>query len=204
MSNESAPKARRTNRRTLILLLIVMCAPFIASYTLFFMEVRPETVNYGELLEVKQLSGSGLNQSNNTIFRTRDLRGKWALLSVDSGKCDEACRKKLYYMRQVRTVQNAEKDRIERVWLIDDDVKPGPEIMDEFKGTWLISAKDSELLKQLPAAGSQHDYIYVIDPIANLMMRFPKDPDPAKMAKDIKRLLKVSQLEHAMGTDQRH
>jgi hypothetical protein len=36
------------------------------------------------------------------------------------------------------------------------------------------------------------------------MMRFPKNPDPAKIAKDIKRLLKVSQLEHAMGTDQKH
>jgi hypothetical protein len=36
------------------------------------------------------------------------------------------------------------------------------------------------------------------------MMRFPKDPDPGKMAKDIKRLLKVSQLEHAMGTDMKH
>lgn len=184
-------------------MLVIMCAPFIASYTLFFMDVRPNPVNYGELLKVKPLSGSALNQSNDTIFRMRDLRGKWALLSVDSGKCDEACRKKLYYMRQVRTVQNAEKDRIERVWLIDDDVKPASEIVNEFKGTWLLSAKDSELLKQFPAEGL-HDYIYVIDPIANLMMRFPKDSDPTKMAKDIKRLLKVSQLEHAMGTDQRH
>lgn len=203
MSNESTLKARKTNRRTLILLFVIMCAPFIASYTLFFMEVRPDPVNYGELLKVKPLSGSASNQSNDTIFRMRDLRGKWVLFSVDSGKCDEACRKKLYYMRQVRTVQNAEKDRIERVWLIDDDVKPAAEIVDEFKGTWLLGAKDSELLKQFPAEGL-HDYIYVVDPIANLMMRFPKDSDPTKMAKDIKRLLKVSQLEHAMGTDQRH
>ena len=51
---------------------------------------------------------------------------------------------------------------------------------------------------------SNHDHIYLIDPIGNLMMRFPKNPDPAQMAKDIKRLLKVSQLEHAMGTDQKH
>lgn len=204
MSNESAPKTPRTNRRTLILLLVIMCAPFIASYTLYFLQVRPDTVNYGELLEVKPLSGSALNQMNSTIFRMRDLRGKWILLTVDSGECDEACRKKLYYMRQVRTIQNAEKERVERVWLIDDDVKPAPEIVEEFKGTWLLGAKDSELLKQLPAEGSRRDYIYVVDPIANLMMRFPKDPDPAKMAKDIKRLLKVSQLEHAMGTDQRH
>lgn len=181
-----------------------MCAPIIASYTLYFWEVRPSSVNYGELLKVKPLVGSALNQTDNTIFRTRQLRGKWILLSVDSGKCDEQCQKKLYYMRQVRTMQNTEKDRIERVWLIDDNEIPEAKFTDQFKGTWFISAKDSDLLAELPAQASQRDHIYVIDPIANLMMRFPKDPDPALMAKDIKRLLKISQLEHAMGTDSKH
>ncbi|KIO48013.1 membrane protein [Nitrosospira sp. NpAV] len=204
MSNESAPKANRTNRRTLILLVILMAAPIIASYTLYFWEVKPESINYGELLEVKPLAGDGLNQSNNTIFRMRDLRGKWALISVDSGKCDEYCRKKLYYMRQVRLIQNTEKNRIERVWLIDDPEIPAPEIASEFEGTWLVNAKNSEILTQIPAKASRHDHIYLIDPIGNLMMRFPKNPDPALMAKDIKRLLKVSQLEHAMGTDSKH
>ena len=201
MLNESAPKANRTNRRTLLLLLVLMGAPIIASYALYFWEVRPASVNYGELLEVKPLTGNALNQSNNNIFRIRDLRGKWALISVDSGKCDEYCRKKLYYMRQVRLVQNAEKNRIERVWLIDDAETPVTEIATDFEGMWLINAKDSGLLTQIPAKVSQHDHIYLIDPIGNLMMRFPKNPDPALMAKDIKRLLKVSQLEHAMGTD---
>jgi hypothetical protein len=201
VSNENATGK---NRRTLILLALVLLAPFVASYTLFFWNVRPDTVNYGELLEVKPLTGSASNEIDNTIFRMRDLRGKWVLMSVDSGKCDAQCQKKLYYMRQVRTVQNTEMDRIERLWLIDDGEKPSSEIVNDFKGTWIINAKDSDLLKAIPAKVSQHDHIYVIDPIANLMMRFPKDPDPAKMAKDIKRLLKVSQLEHAMGTDKRH
>ncbi|HEX8873608.1 MAG TPA: hypothetical protein VF780_03190 [Nitrosospira sp.] len=181
-----------------------MCAPIIASYTLYFWDVRPTTVNYGELLEVKPFSGTASNLSDNTIFRVRDLRGKWALITVDSGKCDEQCSKKLYFMRQVRMIQNTEKERIERVWLIDDGEVPAAEITKQYEGTWLINAKDSELLKALPAKGSNHDHIYLIDPIGNLMMRFPKNPDPAQIAKDIKRLLKVSQLEHAMGTDQKH
>ena len=204
MLNETVPKAARTNRRTLILLLVLMGAPIIASYALYFWEVRPTSINYGELLEVKPLTGNALNQSSNTIFRTRDLRGKWALISVDSGKCDEYCRKKLYYMRQVRLVQNAEKNRIERVWFIDDAETPDAEIATDYEGMQLINAKDSDLLKQIPAKDSQRDHIYLIDPIGNLMMRFPKNADPALMAKDIKRLLKVSQLEHAIGTDSKH
>jgi cytochrome oxidase Cu insertion factor (SCO1/SenC/PrrC family) len=205
VSNENEQTAdRKKNRRTLILLVVVMVAPIVASYLLYFSNVRPGSVNYGELLEVKPLAGNALNQSDKTIFRIRQLRGKWALISIDSGRCDEVCRKKLYYMRQVRTIQNTEKERIERVWLIDDDQAPSADIVKEYPGIWLINAKDSDLLKELPAKESVHDHIYVVDPIGNLMMRFPKDPDPAKMAKDIKRLLKVSQLEHAMGSDKKH
>jgi cytochrome oxidase Cu insertion factor (SCO1/SenC/PrrC family) len=185
-------------------LALVLSAPFIASYTLYFWNVRPHSVNYGDLIEVRQLKGTGLNDADQTIFRMRDLRGKWVLMSIDSGACDEQCQKKLYYMRQVRTYQNTEMDRIERLWLIDDEQKPSPEVLSDYEGMHVIRAKNSELLKEVPAAGSQHDHIYLIDPIGNLMMRFPKDPDPGKMAKDIKRLLKVSQLEHAMGTDMKH
>ncbi|MEO8767048.1 MAG: hypothetical protein ABI363_01655 [Nitrosospira sp.] len=202
MSNESAPK---TNRRTLILLLVLLCAPVIASYLLYFWEIRPASINYGELLKVKPMVGTGSNQLDNTIFRIRQLRGKWVLLTVDSGKCDEQCQKKLYYMRQVRLVQNKEMNRVERVWLIDDGEAPDPKILNEYKNSWFISAKGSEMLGSIPAGISQHDHIYLIDPMGNIMMRFPKNPDPAKMVKDLKRLLQVSQMEHAMGSaDTKH
>ena len=202
MVNESGLKK---NRRTLILLFVLLCGPIIASYALYFSGIRPGgTVNYGELLQVKPLAGTALNQADQTIFRIRDLRGRWVLAMVDSGKCDDECQKKLYYMRQVRLTQHKEKDRLERLWLIDDGEIPAPELLTDFDGTVVINAKSSDLLSEIPAVASQHDHIYLIDPIGNLMMRFPKNPDPAQMAKDIKRLLKVSQLEHAMGTDQKH
>lgn len=186
------------------MLLVLLSAPIVASYTLYFLGVRPDSINYGELLEVKTLTGTASNTTDQTIFRMRQLRGKWALVSVDSGKCDEQCQQKLFYMRQVRLIQNREKDRIERLWLIDDGQTPAPEIVNKFEGTLLVNAKNSDLLSALPADMSQRDHIYVVDPIGNVMMRFPKNPDPAKMAKDMKRLLQVSQLEHAMGTDQKH
>ena len=97
-------------------------------------------------------------------------------------------------MRQVRLSQKTEMQRIERVLLIDDDRIPEINIEKEFKGTWLINAKNNKLLEAIPAKVSQHDHIYVIDPLGNLMMRFPKDVDPSLMLKDLKRLLKISQI----------
>ena len=197
MSNVSIPKR---NNHKLLIIIVMLCAPVAISYFLFFSGIRPASVNYGALMEVTPLQGSALNQADETIFRIRQLRGKWVLLSVGSSTCDEKCNKSLYFMRQVRTMQNAEKSRIERVWLIDDGEPPqNLQLAEDYKGMFFINAKDSKLLEELPAVESVRDHIYMIDPLGNLMMRFPKDPDPIQMAKDIKRLLKISQIEHALN-----
>ena len=97
-------------------------------------------------------------------------------------------------MRQVRLTQGANRDRIERAWLIDDDVRPVSQLAADYAGTHQVLAKDSPLITQLPADASVRDHIYVIDPLGNLMMRFPRDADPSRMKKDVMRLLKVSRI----------
>jgi hypothetical protein len=42
--------------------------------------------------------------------------------------------------------------------------------------------------------GNVNDHLYLIDPLGNLMMRFPKNADPKKVAKDISKLLKASAI----------
>ena len=191
MSNETNPTP---HRRKLLLLAALMGAPIVLSYLFYIWGAPSASVNYGELIEARPLPEIALRKTDGTPFRISQLRGKWVLLLVDSGACDEACRKKLYYLRQVRLTQGVEMERIERVWLIDDGKMPQVGVAEEYKGTWLIDAKDNELLKAFPATASSHDHIYLIDPLGNLMMRFPKDADPARMVKDLKRLLKVSRI----------
>lgn len=190
-------KVKKRNRQKFIALLVLMFSPIVISYVLFYSDYRPGTVNYGELLEVEQpLKGEGVNPLNNKIFRMKDLKGKWVMLTVDSGSCDKACQDKLYYMRQVRTVQHKEKHRVERLWLITDDVKPADELVKEYEGTHFVKTDDRALLDAIPPKEGQTKHIYMIDPLGNLMMRYPEKLNPTKMGKDIKRLLHVSQLEH--------
>lgn len=193
----SNAEIKKSNRRKFILLLILMCSPVFISYVLYFMEYRPESKNYGDLIPIVKLTGKGTNQIDNTIFRIKDLHGKWILVTIDSAEqCDEACKKKLYLMRQVRMVQGKEKHRIERLWLINDDTKSSEELLKEYEGTYFVSAKDSELLELIETKESQTKHIYLVDPIGNLMMRFPENVDGTKMGHDLKRLLHVSQIEH--------
>jgi hypothetical protein len=193
MSNEQIQKV---NRRKFLLLLALMCAPVIVSYALYFSDFRPESKNYGDLLPIVKVTGKGTNVQDNTILRMKDLHGKWVLVTVDSGRCDELCKEKLYFMRQVRLVQGKEKHRIERLWLIKDDIDPDPELIKGHEGLYVVRDKEKEILNFFGSTDVQTKHIYLLDPIGNLMMRFPEKVDGKKMGNDIKRLLHVSQIEH--------
>ncbi len=123
-------------------------------------------------------------------------KGKWIMLQVDSGDCQDVCKKKLYEMRQLRLTQGKEMYRIERVWLITDDKPLETVLMREYDGTHMLRAKPEVIRTWLPVENgtTAADHIYMIDPLGNLMMRFPKDADPNKIKKDISKLLRASSI----------
>jgi hypothetical protein len=121
-----------------------------------------------------------------------EFAGQWVFVSIDSAGCDEDCARKLYLMRQVRLTQGKYTDRIERVWLINDGKKPTPELLASYQGMHVFPLSDAASLSLFPADVAQKDYIYLVDPMGNLMMRYGRDADPSKMKKDVSKLLRVS------------
>jgi hypothetical protein len=97
-------------------------------------------------------------------------------------------------MRQVRRAQGKNMDRIERVWLIDDEAPLDPALAQAFDGTYFVRAAGSGVLRDPALAGDPPGHLYLIDPLGNLMMRFPRDADPSRILRDIARLLKASQI----------
>jgi hypothetical protein len=186
--------ASRKNLTSLWLIVMLTAAPVAASYLIYYFWQPGHTVNYGDLIGPLPLPDTALTLADGAPFRLSQLRGKWALVSVDSGNCAVHCDEKLLYMRQLRLTQGKNADRVERVWLISDGALPRTEAVARYPGTWLVRAQAAELLKLFPARGSVSDHIYVIDPLGNLMMRFPRDPDPRLMIKDVTRLLRASQI----------
>ena len=186
--------APRKSKASLWLILGLAAAPVVASYLVYYFWPPARTVNYGELIEPRPLPDPQLALSDGTAFRLSRLRGKWVLVSLDSGRCDEGCDRKLLYMRQLRLTQGKDMERVERAWLISDDVVPRPDAIAPYQGTWLVRAAGAGLLELFPAPGAAADHIYLIDPLGNLMMRFPRDPEPGRMIKDLSRLLRASRI----------
>jgi hypothetical protein len=170
-------------RVKLVLIGLACAAPFILGTAAYLFGWAPgQAANYGELIAPRPLSGPPLDA----------LRGKWVLVSFDAAACDAYCEKKLYFMRQVRTAQHKNMGRVERLWLLTDAGKPRAELLAAIEGTRLAALKDSPAAKDFP--GDLTDHIYVVDPNGNLMMRFPREPDPSLILKDLQRLLRLSQI----------
>jgi cytochrome oxidase Cu insertion factor (SCO1/SenC/PrrC family) len=153
-------------------------APFVLGWLAYELRwTSGPTGNYGELIAPRPVAGA-----------LASLRGKWVLVTFDAAACGAACERKLYVVRQVRRAQGKEMDRLERLWVVTDAGKPRPELLAAIEGAHV--SMDASLAKVFADA----EGIYLVDPLGNLMMRFPADPDPTKMIKDLQRLLKYSRI----------
>lgn len=156
--------------------------PVAAGWIAWWFDLAPGTAgNYGTLLAPRPMDAAALLA----------LRGKWVLVQLDGGACDAYCERKLYFMRQVRRAQGRESARVERLWLVTDDAMPGGALLAAIEGT--VRARSPRAIEaSFPAERLATDHIYLVDPLGNLMLRFPRDPDPSRMVKDLQRLLKYS------------
>jgi hypothetical protein len=191
----AAAEARRRRGRRVALLILALCAgPAVAAWLAYFVWQPQSRANYGELIEPLRLPDPELRLLDGKPFRLSQLHGMWVMLQIDSGACGEGCKKKLLYMRQARLAQGKGMDRIERVWLLTDLAEPDVALAREFEGTRIARSVADSVLAHFPAARSRTDHIYIVDPQGNLMLRFPRDPDPSRIVKDLARLLKVSRI----------
>lgn len=171
-------------RAKLLLVFLACAAPFgLATLAWFFgLGVSGSTGNYGELIEPRTLSGPPF----------AELRGKWLLVTFDAASCGAPCEKKLYHMRQIRRAQGKDMGRVERLWVVTDGGSPRAELLLAAEG--MRVTKVSEWSVAFAHQGNLADHVYVVDPLGNLMMRFPPSADPSRMLKDLTRLLKSSRV----------
>ena len=183
-----ASERPKRSRLTLWLILATCAAPIIASYAAYYFWTPASHVNYGELVAPHPLPDAALATLDGRLFRLSDLKGQWVLLMAAPAACDERCRQNLVYMRQVRLGQGRETGRIERVWLVIGTDNPDPALIAEHPGLHIARNSQSAAAEVAAAPGQ----IHVVDPLGNVMMRFPADPDPRRMLKDLARLLRHS------------
>jgi hypothetical protein len=193
MSDSSArgiPAADLRSRRTLLLIAAACLAPVVASYAVYYFFPRSARVNYGTLLPTAPTPAIEGTIDGGAPFRLADFRGRWVLLAGGAAGCDAACERTLYATRQAHTMQGKERDRVVRVWLDAGGAAPSAELRSQHPGL-LIARVPADALTLLP--GGQPG-IWLIDPLGNLVLSYPADPDIKGLAKDLARVLRASQI----------
>lgn len=191
MSENAGAESRRSSAPLWII--IGLCAaPMIAAYIAYYIWPPAGHVNYGELLEPRPLPEVELTTLDARSLRLSSFKGDWLLVVVNDAACDERCQRKLVYTRQVRLAQGTQKERVERLWIVTGGGRPDAAFLKEHPEITVARDMSGALVKELPAVGSASDHVYVIDPLGNLMLRFPSDPDPRRMLKDMSRLIRHS------------
>ena len=183
----SRPDPRRT-RRMLLLIGAITVAPVLASYGFYYFGPRDARVNYGTLLPTEPAPALEGLAADGGRFRLADLSGRWLLVVPVAGRCDAVCERSLYATRQARTMQGKEQDRVVRVLLVPDGEAPGAALLEQHPG--LVVARVAPAAQAaLPEGGTG---IYLVDPLGNLVLQYPADPDIKGVSKDLVRLLKAS------------
>ena len=189
----------RSGRLKMLALLLVCMAPVIASYITYYV-IRPATGtrNHADLIQpARDLpQAQALDLQGHSVPLT-SLKGQWLIVAVAGGACDEACQKNLYFQRQLREVLGKDKDRLDRVWLIQDNAPVAPSLMPALSQAQALRVDAAVLQGWLSPAPGQalQDHLYVVDPMGNWMMRFPAHMDvnsASKAKRDLERLLRAS------------
>lgn len=198
----NSTEVRSTNtpsgRWKMILVLLVCASPVVASYFMYYV-VRPEgRRNFGELISPQRpLPALATQTLDGKAGELTALKDQWLLLSVAGGACNTRCEQNLYFQRQLRESLGREKERLDRVWLVDDNIPVRPALLPALAAATVLRVQPGAVAQWLePAPGKRlEDHLYLVDPMGNLMMRFPADMDAeagAKAKRDLDRLLRAS------------
>ncbi len=192
------PGRTRRGRTWLLLVWLVCAAPVVASYLTFYV-FRPDRIkSFGELIEpqreVPVLLTKDLDGKQDQLA---SLKGQWLLVSIAGGDCNAQCQQHLYLQRQLRETMGREKDRMDWVWLVDDQANVPQDLLPALSGASVLRVDAAELAQWLtPGEGQKlSDHLYVVDPFGKWMMRFPAGLDvknAAEAKRDLSRLLKAS------------
>lgn len=182
-------------RRQFLMLAAVFLGPLVLAFVVYYgFDWRPAgSTEHGQLLRPPvKLPDVELGEEQGGIVPS--FRRRWSLIVIMDNGCDADCQAVLYETRQVRKALSRERDRTQRVLLISGEFDRAT--IELQHPDLIIVTGDMPATTALAATlGSvEREFIYLADPLGNMMMRFPRDTVMKDIHTDLKKLLKLSRI----------
>lgn len=193
-------------QKQLLLIIFLFTIPPVAAYFSWdYVRVSGvgATTNSGDLIApVKPLDVSGLSQVSGEAVERTVVAGKWTFVMIAKGECAEVCQRQLYLTRQYRTSMSKDITRVQRLLVMTE--QPSAEFTAMLKeqhphlNTVVLVTDDASkaFLSNFDGEGYSSDgaQYFLVDPLSNLMMRYNTEHPYKGVLKDLRRLLKASQV----------
>ena len=186
-SSANVPSGKLTaSRRRFIALLLIAFGPMFIAYATFFHfpDWAPTgTTNQGQLISP---SVDGLKMSEElATFST------WVLIQPIESGCGDQCREMLYLSRQVVIALGKDANRVQRVALTSADT---PKLMEHLEVEHPDVKVISGMTAYKPIVTDNGPVLLLMDPNHNVMMLYSLDKAGKPMLRDLKHLLKISNI----------
>lgn len=175
----------------------LFAAPLLAAWLFFFVhpEWQPDShTNYGTLVsparplpDVAYSDGTGATVGLPT--------GKWTLVYLAGRDCDASCDQRVLLARQVRLSLNQNRERLLRLYLAPDAAalaSARSKLAAAHPDQLFLSAPGAALARFFAPADPQA--LYLVDPLGNWLMTYGGEIEPRGLLKDLKKLLRFSQV----------
>ncbi|MDH3689778.1 MAG: SCO family protein [Gammaproteobacteria bacterium] len=191
-------------RLELIFLVLIFVLPIVAAFVVFFLWQPTSFVHHGNLVEpVRPIQNVPLRTLDGREFQFAALQPRWNLIYFVDGHCTDPCHNALFKINQVRLAQGKNVSRVNSVAIFANDAAQhaAAGIVERYPGILALMGAPDSIRALASQFASQHQLadrmgyrLYVVDPLGNLIMSYPENADPTGIKKDLKRLLKASQV----------
>lgn len=189
---------RNAGRWKLLLLVALFAAPVVAAVVLMFFRpdwVPERRVNYGTLVSPARPAPALALADPQGLAAPTALLGKWSLVYLGGATCEAECRAQLVVTRQVRIALNQNRNRVQRLYLA-----PGAAALNAAREALATEHPDLQFYVDGEARAAAFfeakdpRAVYLVDPLANWLMVYPGVIDPKGLHRDLKKLLRFSQI----------
>lgn len=190
-----SPQQRQARGRLVFCLLAVFFAlPIIIVLLMYMFEWHPSGASQGELLASPRpiRLAESLRDANAVALPADLLHDKWSMVYVTT-RCEAICTQRLHTMRQLHASMAKDSQRLQRILVAEEG--DWQHLQADYPGMVIINQPHdvvARLRKDFEVMPSADTRIYLVDPLANLMMSFPESVPPGAIRKDLVRLLKAA------------
>ena len=189
----------KKSQRTLLALFAIFVIPLLVAAVMFTMRDQWSVTNpisHGQLIHPAQPISQFEFISLKNLAYTKDyLQGKWTFVLYVPTSCNLECEAALFKLRQSIHASGKDINRLQYVLLSEPSTPPQVNQEIQLRHPKLLIG---QLVKWQTDAEQQESFktgiVYLIDPLGNVMMRYDANTTSKGLLKDLKKLLRVSNI----------